>query len=381
MRSAAWILVLVLALAAPGAGGPEPLRLGILHSRSGTMADSERSLIDAATLAIEEINAAGGVSGRRLEPVVADGASDPRTFARMADRLVKADRVDALFGCWTSASRKAVLPVVERHGRLLFYPQQYEGMESSPWVIYTGAAPNQQLLPGVDWCLRRLGKRFYLVGSDYVFPRTANRLVREHLATRGGQVVGEAYRPLGSHDFAAIAREIRRLKPSAVLNTINGDSNRAFFAALQAEGLDAGTAPVMSFSLSEDEARTMAPLPVGHLASWNYFQAIDTPGNRRFVQAFQARFGAERATSDPMEASYFGVRLFARAVEKAGSARPEDVRRALRGLVLEAPEGLIRIDPRNQHTWKVARVGRLDEQGHFDIVWSSDVPLRPEPWP
>lgn len=381
MRSAAWILVLLAALASPGLGVPAPLRIGILHSQTGTMAGSEGSLIDAATLAVEEINAKGGVGGRRLEAVVADGASDPATFARAATRLLDSDRVNALFGCWTSASRKAVLPVVERRGRLLFYPLQYEGMESSPWVIYTGASPNQQLLPGVDWCLRRLGRSFYLVGSDYVFPRTANRLIRQHLARRGGRVDGEAYRPLGSRDFAGIAREIRRLHPSAVLNTINGDSNQAFFAALQAEGLDASSAPVMSFSLAEDELRAMPRMPTGHYAAWNYFQCIANPDNRRFVEAFRKRFGAGRVTSDPIEAAYLQVWLYARAVDEAGGDRPEDVRRALRGLIFEAPEGLVRVDPRNQHTWKVARVGRVRADGQFDIVWSSDVPLRPEPWP
>lgn len=381
MRSAAWILVLVAALAAPGFGVPAPLRIGLLHSVSGPLAASERALREAALLAVEELNASGGIRGRRIEIVAGDGASRPEAFAREAERLLAAEGVNALFGCRFSDCRKAVLPVLERRKRLLFYPVHYEGLESSPWVVYTGAAPNQQLIPGVDWCVRHLGPRLYLLGTESAFSRTASRLIRMRAPELGGRIVAEVYRPLGDRDFREIARELRRRKPDAVLSTVTSSDTPALFAALAAEGVGPASVPVMSFNVAEDALRRMKVVPQGHYATWNYFQSVETPANRRFVQAFRARFGADRVTDDPIEAAYFQVRAYAQAVERAGTDRPEEVRKALRGMILEAPEGLVRIDPRNQHTWKVARVGRIRADRQFDIVWSSDVPLRPEPYP
>jgi urea transport system substrate-binding protein len=359
-----------------------PIKVGVLHSLTGTMAISERPLVDATRMAIDEINARGGISGRLLVPVIEDGASDGPTFARKAEKLIVQDRVSTLFGCWTSASRKTVLPVVEKHNHLLWYPVQYEGCESSPNIIYTGAAPNQQIIPAVEWCLKHLGNKVFLVGSDYVFPRTANKIVKAYLKKQGATCVGEEYRRLGNGDFEEIVAKIRAAKPNVIFNTINGSSNLAFFKALRAAGLGPKDAPVMSVSLAEVELLSLdPPLTEGHYCAWNYFQSIDSPANHRFVTAFQKRYGAERVTDDPIEAAYFQVHLFARAALRAGSADSAAVRKAARGLIFSAPEGLVRIDPRNQHTWKVARIGQIDHNRQFKIVWSSEVPLRPEPYP
>ncbi len=360
---------------------PEPIKVGILHSLTGTMAFSERPLVDAALLAINEINGRGGILGREILPVIEDGASDWPTFARKAEKLIVEDRVCTVFGCWTSASRKAVLPVFQRHDHLLWYPLQYEGQERSPNVIYLGATLNQQIIPAVRWCLRHFGSNFYLVGSDYIFPRTANKGIKAHLAAKGGRCVGERYRPLGDIDFQAIAAAIGSAQPDVIFNTINGDSNIAFFEALRAAAIDPSDIPVMSVSIAEPELTQMGPeLLQGHFCAWNYFQSLDTPANHRFVRAFKAKYGADRVTSDPIEAAYSQVYLFSLAVQKAKSTDPRKVRSAARGLTFHAPQGLIRIDPENQHTWKVARIGRIQENGQFDVVWSSEDPIRPEPY-
>jgi urea transport system substrate-binding protein len=360
-----------------------PIKVGVVHSLTGTMAISERPLVDATLMAIDEINAHGGISGRVLVPVIEDGASDGPTFARKADKLIVEDRVSTLFGCWTSASRQDVLPVVEKHNRLLWYPVQYEGCESSPNVIYTGAAPNQQIIPAMKWCGKRLGNKVFLVGSDYVFPRTANKIVKAQLELNPGPTcVGEEYRPLGDSDFETVVAKIRAAQPDVIFNTINGSSNLTFFKALHAAGIGPPKVHVMSLSLAEEELRSLDPkLTEGHYCAWNYFQSINTPANLRFVAAFKKRYGAERVTDDPIEAAYFQVHLFARAVARAGSTDSDAVRKAARGLIFAAPEGLVRIDPGNQHTWKVPRIGQIDGNGQFKIVWSSEEPKKPEPYP
>jgi len=367
---------------APEAKSSDCIKIGILHSLTGTMAISERSLVDAAQLAIEELNAQGGVLGRVLSPIIEDGASDPFTFASKAERLVGEEKVCALFGCWTSASRKAVVRVVEEHDHLLFYPLQYEGFEASRNVIYTGAAPNQQILPAVEWCAKTLGRgRAFLVGSDYVFPRKANEIVRMSLARLGGTCVGEDYRPLGGRDFEKIAAQILGSGADVIFNTVNGDSNIAFFQALHNAGLRPNAVPVISFSIAEDELASIGTdLTAGHYCAWNYFQCIDTEANQRFVSAFKHRHGQNRVTDDPIEAAYIAVQVFARAVEKAHSTDPRAIREACRGLEYEAPGGQVKIDPENQHTWTVARVGRIRPDGQFDLVWSSPDIIRPDPF-
>lgn len=359
-----------------------PIRVGVLHSLTGTMAMSEKSVAQATLMALEEINERGGPLDRPLDPVVLDGASDPAAFARGAERLITRDRVATVFGCWTSASRKTVRPVFERHDHLLVYPVQYEGLEQSPNIIYTGAAPNQQIVPAVKWAFDHLGRRFFLAGSDYVFPRTANAIIKDQVSALRGAVAGEEYLPLGSKDVSGLVARIRAAKPDVIFNTINGDSNVAFFRALRAAGITPDRIPTMSFSIAEDELRGMDPRETaGDYATWNYFQSLPGDANRRFVERFRHKYGADRVTDDPVEAAYFGVHLWAQAVEDAGSDDPRAIRRAIRRQSFRAPEGIVYVDPENGHTWKSVRVGRIRADGQFDVVWSSDKPVRPVPYP
>lgn len=360
----------------------QPIKVGVLHSLTGTMSISEKSVCEATLLAIEELNAAGGVLGRRIEPIVADGRSDWPTFSREAERLITQEHVAVVFGCWTSASRKTVKPVFEKYDALLFYPVQYEGLEQSPNIIYTGAAPNQQIIPAVKWSFDHLGKRFFLVGSDYVFPRTANAIIKAQVLALGGEIVGEEYLRMGSQDVASIVGKIAASRPAVILNTINGDSNVAFFDALRRAGITPAQIPTLSFSLAEDELHHMKKGEMtGDYAAWNYFQSVESPENRHFVEALRAHYGRERVTDDPMEAAYFGVKMWARAVTAAGTTNVKEVLQQLRGQSLAAPEGIVTIDPATQHTWKVVRVGRILPDGQFEIVWSSQNPIRPIPYP
>ncbi|MDT0445771.1 transporter substrate-binding protein [Streptomyces sp. DSM 41886] len=291
----------------------DTIKVGLLNSLSGTMAISEVTVRDALLLAIDEINAAGGVLGRQIEPISEDGASDWPTFAEKAEKLIRQDRVAAVFGGWTSASRKAVLPVFERNGSLLFYPVQYEGLEQSPSIFYTGATPNQQIVPALDYLREEEGvDSLYLVGSDYVFPRTANRIIKAYAEEHGIEIAGEDYAPLGSTEFATIANKVRAAGADAVFNTLNGDSNVSFFREYQALGLTAESMPVLSVSIAEEEVRGIgAQTLAGQLTSWNYYQTTRSAANERFVAAYQAEYGEDRPTSDPMEAAYTSVHLWA----------------------------------------------------------------------
>ncbi len=360
-----------------------PIRVGVLHSRSDTMAISERPVIDATLLAIKEINDHGGVLGRPVEAVVEDGKSDPSTFAAKAEKLITQDKVCTVFGCWTSASRKTVLPVFERHDHLLIYPVQYEGLEQSPNIVYTGAAPNQQIIPAVKWCAASLhAKRLFLVGSDYVFPRCANAIIRDTASDLGCEIVGEEYLLMGSSDAAPVVQKIVEARPDVILNTINGDSNIAFFRALRSAGVTSEQVPTMSFSISEQELSSLSTSDVtGDYAAWNYIYSIDRPQNRAFIPSFHESNGSERVTSDPMEAAWFGVHLWAQAVEEAGSDDVKAIRQALRHQEFDAPEGLVRIDPETQHTSKTFRIGRITSDGRFDVIYSSDSPIAPLPYP
>ncbi|MDP1773087.1 MAG: urea ABC transporter substrate-binding protein [Methylobacter sp.] len=360
---------------------PQPIRIGVLHSLTGTLAVSERPLVDAVQMAVTEINARGGVLGRPLEMVVADGQSDPAVFAREAERLITQEKVSVLFGCWTSASRKTVKPVVETHRHLLFYPVQYEGLEQSPNIIYTGSAPNQQIIPGTHWALENLGKRVYLLGSDYVFPRTANRIIRDIVQAAGGQVLGERYLPFDSSiDLATGVAEIRRLKPDVIINTINGDNNFDFFQALQTT--EAKNIPILSFSVSESELTNHPELSFNaHYAAWSYFQSIATANNRRFVADFKRLFGEHRATSDTIEAAYVGVYLWAQAAQDIGIVDPERVNNAVLLQSFDAPSSIISVDRATRHTWKRVRIGKTEPDGQFKELQASPYPLRPEPFP
>jgi urea transport system substrate-binding protein len=364
-------------------GRAKPLvKIGILHSLSGTMAISEKPLVDALQLAIEEANAGGGIGGQQIAAVVVDCRSDAKYCAQQAERLITEEKVSALFGCWTSSCRKAVKPVVEKHRHLLFYPVQYEGMEQSPNIIYTGATPNQQIIPGVRWAFDKLGKRVYLLGSDYVFPRMANIIIKDLLSASGGVLAGERYLPLGASAMDAVVADIVKQRPDVVLNTLNGDSNFAFFQALNKAGIKADKIPVLSFSIAEVELATMNTfVTAGHYAAWNYFQSISSPQNRAFVSSFHQRFGAQAVLDDPMEASYVGLHLWLQAAREAGSAEPAAVRRTILRQTLNAPEGMVAIDPDTGHLWKTPRIGKARSDGQFDIVWDGGRPQEPVPFP
>jgi urea transport system substrate-binding protein len=359
----------------------DTIKVGILHSLSGTMAISEVSVKDAELLAIDEINSNGGVLGKKLQPVVEDGASDWPTFAEKAQKLISQDRVAAVFGGWTSASRKAMLPVFERNKALLYYPVQYEGLESSPYIFYTGATTNQQIVPALD-DLKSQGKtRLYLVGSDYVFPRTANKEIKAYAAGNGLQILGEEYTPLGTTEYATIVNKLKEARPDIVFNTLNGDSNVAFFKQLRSAGLTAQTMPTMSVSIAEDEVRGVGVDNLaGHLVAWNYYETTDTPANARFVKAYKTRYGANRVTDDPIEAGYLQVYLWAQEVGKAGSIDPEKVKAAAGGITFDAPEGTVTVNGGNHHISKTARIGVIQSDGLIKELWSSGKPIEPDPY-
>jgi urea transport system substrate-binding protein len=347
------------------------------------MALSERPVIDAVLLAVEEINEQGGVLGRPLEAVVADGESDELTFARQAERLIGEERVATVFGCWTSASRKAVVPVVEKHDHLLVYPVQYEGAEQSPNVVYLGPVPNQQILPALRWLVGFEGKkRWFLVGSDYVFPVTAHAVIRDEAKARGCEIVGEELLVLGSTDVAGVVRRIKETRPDLIVNSINGDTNVAFFRALRRAGVMSKDTPALSFSMSDQELAALGSRgAAGDYIAASYFQSLETPENQAFLRRFAGHYGQARVVSNAMETAYTGVHLWARAVQAAGSDDVRAIRKAMRGQTYDAPQGSVRIDPDTLHAVQTARVGRIDEAGQLVAVFVSPQPIVPVPFP
>lgn len=357
------------------------IKVGILHSLSGTMAISEVSVRDAEIMAIDEINAAGGVLGKKIVAVEEDGASDWPTFAEKARKLISEDKVATVFGGWTSSSRKAMKPVFEELNALLWYPVQYEGLESSPNIFYTGATTNQQIVPAVDWLLENRGKKMYLLGSDYVFPRTANLIIKEQLKAKGGELVGEEYTPLGHTDYSTIISKIKEAKPDIVFNTLNGDSNVAFFKQLKDANITAKDLTTLSVSVAEEEIRGIGvDVLEGHLAAWNYYQTTDTPANKTFVENYKKKYGADRVTADPIEAGYTAVYLWAAAVEKAGSTDVDKVKEAAKELEWDAPEGKVKIDGETQHIYKTVRIGEVQTDGQFKELWNSGEAVKPDPY-
>lgn len=372
----------------------EPVKIGILHSLTGTMAISETSLRDAVLMAVDEINAKGGVLGRKIEPVVVDPASNWDLFAEKARGLISQDKVAVVFGCWTSVSRKSVLPVFEQLKGLLFYPVQYEGEEQSPNIFYTGATPNQQLIPAAEFMMKKEGgekKKFYLLGTDYVFPRTANKILKAYLLSVGVPEANiiEEYTPFGHADYQTIVGKIKefgKAGDAAVLSTINGDSNVPFYKEFANQGLTADKVPIMAFSVAEDELRSMeTEALVGHLAAWNYYQSIDTPENKAFVDAFKAYAeskglpgGKNRVTDDPIEAAYFGVYVWKAAVEKANSFEVDAVVPAVLGLEFDAPGGKKKMHAANHHTFKPVYIGKIRADGQFDVISKSAGLVEPE---
>ena len=362
------------------------VKVGILHSRSGTMSISENTVAEAELMAIAEINAKGGVliDGKKLRivPIEEDGASDWPTFADKAEKLIDRDQVAVVFGGWTSASRKAMLPVFEAKDHFLFYPIQYEGQECSKNIFYSGAAPNQQAEPAVDWLLKRKGQAFFLVGSDYVYPRTANTIIKEQLKAKGGMVVGEDYLPLGNTKVAPIIARIKQGLPQGgvIVNTLNGDSNVEFFKQMKAAGITpANGYSIMSFSIAEEEIAAIGPEYLqGTYAAWNYFQTLDTPASKQFTKNFKAMYGENRVTNDPSEAAYMMVYLWAAAAEKANSIDDNKVREALVGVSFEAPEGKVTVQP-NHHVEKLVLIGEVQEDGLFKILENKGF-VKPVAW-
>ena len=375
--------ILAVALGA-GPLRAEDIKLGVLHSLSSFMAISETSCKDASVLAMEEINAKGGVLGRKLEPIVVDGASDWPLFAEKAKELLLKHKVAATFGCWTSSSRKSVLPVFEENNGLLFYPVQYEGEEQSKNVFYTAASPNQQLVPAAQYMLDQGATKFVLLGTDYVFPRTANKVLKAFLKSKGipDANVIEEYTNFGHKDYQTIVAKIKELAKgggTCVLSTINGDSNVPFYKEFANQGLTSSDCPIMAFSVAEDELRAMEVPPlVGHLAAWNYFMSIDTPENKTFIKAFQTRYGKERVTDDPIEAAYYGVYVWAKAAELAKSIEVDKVREKVYGLEFDAPGGKKSMHPTNQHTMKPVYIGEILKTGQFKVVWKSKGLVEPD---
>jgi urea transport system substrate-binding protein len=396
---AAAAAVSTLGLTGLSAQAADTIKVGVLHSLSGTMAISETVLKDTVLMAIDEINAKGGVLGKKLEPVIVDPASNWPLFAEKTKQLLTQDKVAVIFGCWTSVSRKSVLPVVEELNGLLFYPVQYEGEELSKNVFYTGAAPNQQAIPAVEYLMSKDGgsaKRFVLLGTDYVYPRTTNKILRSFLHSKGikDEDIMEEYTPFGHSDYQTIIANIKKFasagKKTAVVSTINGDSNVPFYKELGNAGLKATDVPVVAFSVGEEELRGVDTKPlVGHLAAWNYFQSIRSPANTDFIKKWSAYAKAKNIpghkdkplTNDPMEATYIGINMWKQAVEKAKTTNVDAVIKAMAGQTFKAPSGITsKMDEKNHHLHKSVFIGEVKADGQFNVVWKTPGPVKAQPW-
>jgi len=405
MRRRFFMKTLAASLAMAGIGilasvpvhAADTIKVGVLHSLSGTMAISETVLKDVTLMAIEEINAKGGVLGKKLEPVVVDPASNWPLFAEKARQLLTQDKVAVVFGCWTSVSRKSVLPVFEELNGLLFYPVQYEGEELSKNVFYTGAAPNQQAIPAVEYLMSKDGggaKRWVLLGTDYVYPRTTNKILRAFLKSKGvaDKDIDEKYTPFGHSDYQTIVADIKKFAAggkTAVVSTINGDSNVPFYKELGNQGLKATDVPVVAFSVGEEELRGVDTKPlVGHLAAWNYFMSIKNPANSEFEKkwagyATKAKLAnaGKPLTNDPMEAAYIGVNMWKQAVEKAKTTDVNKVIAAMAGQTFKAPSGIVsKMDEKNHHLHKAVFIGEVQGNGQFNVVWKTKGPIKAQPW-
>jgi urea transport system substrate-binding protein len=357
-------------------GHAKPIKIGILHSLSGTMAISETTLKDTMLMLIEQQNKKGGILGRKIEPIVVDPASNWPLFAEKARELITVQKVDVIFGCWTSVSRKSALPVLEELNALLFYPVQYEGEESSKNVFYTGAAPNQQAIPATDYYLDEIGvKKFALLGTDYVYPRTTNKILKQYLIDKGipESDIFVNYTPFGHSDWSKIVSDVVSLgadgKKVGVISTINGDANIGFYKELAAAGVKADDIPVVAFSVGEEELSGLDTTNlVGHLAAWNYFQSAESDLNTSFIKAWKSKMGDKRVTNDPMEAHVIGFEMYVKAVEKAGTTDVNAVRKAMYGMKVPNLTGGIAEMLPNHHLSKPVLIGEILENGQFDII-------------
>jgi ABC-type branched-subunit amino acid transport system substrate-binding protein len=365
------------------AAGRETWRVGVLFSRSGLMAISETEHFFGTALAIQEINEAGGVLGRDIEVVAYDPGSDPAIYRRIAERLLTEDGISVIFGCSTSAERKAILSSIERRNGLLWYPSLYEGFEYSPNLIYTGACPNQNSFPLAEYLVRNCGKRIFLVGSDYVYPRESNRIMRDLVETNGGEIVGEIYMPMDAAASlqTAILAKMKAQEPDAVFSTVVGRTAQNFYRLYRSAGFDPARTPIASLTMAEGEIREIGPeLCEGHITAATYFGSLDRDSNRRFTADFHRAFGADRPVSMWSAGAYAQVHLFAAALERAGTLDTQRLVDAALGLAYEAPEGPVRIDPDNNHTWLTPRIGRVQRDGTFAIVWEAKAAVKPDPY-
>ena len=360
----------------------DTIKLGFLNSLTGGMAISEKTVSNVLHMAADEINADGGILGKQIEYIQEDGATDWPTFAEKTEKLLTQDCVAAIFGGWTSSSRKAVKPVVEENNGLFFYPVQYEGLEASPNIYYTGATTNQQILPAMDYLASQGVETLFLAGSDYVFPRTANAIIKLYAAELGIEIVGEEYVPLDKDDWTTQVSKIVAADPDFIFNTINGSSNVGFIKAYYDAGLTPETTPIISVSIAEEEAPSMGHEVTGNYASWNYFQSIESEANAKFIADWQAYPGSSGVTSDPMEAAYISLYLYKELVEAAGSFEVDDVNAAAAagGISFDAPEGTVVLNGDNHHISKEGHIGQINADNQFDIVWSSDGPIEPDPF-
>ena len=367
----------------------DTIKVGVLHSLSGTMAISETTLKDTVLMMIEEQNKAGGLLGKQLEAVVVDPASNWPLFAEKARELLAKEKVDVIFGCWTSVSRKSALPVLEELNGLLFYPVQYEGEESSKNVFYTGAAPNQQAIPAVDYLIKEMGAtRWVLAGTDYVYPRTTNKILAAYLKSKGvkDEDIMINYTPFGHSDWQGIVSDIKKFgsagKKTAVVSTINGDANIPFYKELGNQGISAEDIPVVAFSVGEEELSGFDAAPlVGHLAAWNYFQSVESDENDEFIEGWQRYIGDdERVTNDPMEATYIGFKMWVKAVEKAGTTDVDEVEQAMIGIAVPNLTGSIAVMNANHHLSKPVLIGEIQEDGQFEVVWETPDTVIGDAW-
>ncbi len=381
-------LALSLACASVSSYAEDTIKIGVLHSLSGTMAISETTLKDTVQMLVDEQNKKGGVLGKKIEAVVVDPASNWPLFAEKARELISKDKVSAIFGCWTSVSRKSVLPVVEELNGILFYPVQYEGEESSKNVFYTGAAPNQQAIPAVDYLLKQGVKRWALVGTDYVYPRTANKILEAYLKSKGfkDEDIMISYTPFGHSDWQSIVSDIKKFgtagKKTAVVSTINGDANVPFYKELSNQGISAKDIPVVAFSVGEEELSGIDTKPlVGHLAAWNYFESVDSDANDDFIEEWHKYTGDEkRVTNDPMEATYIGFNMWVKAVEKAGTTESNAVQNALIGVTVPNLSGSYATMMPNHHITKPVLIGEIQEDGQFQVVDETPTTVVADEW-
>lgn len=376
----------------PAAAGADAIKVGVMYSTTGTIAIVEKSLQDATFLAIDQINegtgpwkGGKGIKGKQLQRVVVNPDSNWDLYNQMSKRLIDEDKVACVLGCYTSASRKSVLPVFEEKNAILYYPVYYEGNECSSNVFYTGAAPNQQITDSIPYAVKNFGKKGFFIGSDYIYPKESNRIAKAELVKLGGEVVGDEYAALGTTEFITIINKIKQASPDFVLSNLVGDSIPAFYRQYKDAGINADQIPIMAYPTTEEEIQAMGPeYAEGHYSSFNYFQTVDTPENKAFVEQFKAKFGQERVTNGVMEAAYLQTFFMAQAMEKlldeGKEMTSDNLREATRGQVFNAPQGMVKVDQDNYHTYLYSRIGKWKSDGQAEIVFATPAAVKPIPW-